>query len=187
MLPDIYVDEQRLISSAYVETRFFAEGDCEIVEGCVLDSGLRRLLRFDTTTPNIGDGHLHLGDPDDNLDTFQWSDCHGHYHLDSYARYELIDEAGDVAAPGHKQAFCLMDFEPWLPTVTWNDARYHCGFQGISRGFADTYDAYLDCQFVDITDVPSGDYRLKVEVNFEHLLGELDYSNNVTEVPVTIP
>ena len=149
--------------------------------------GRRRLLRFDTTTPNVGAGDLHLGRPEDVGDIFTFSECHQHYHFDSYASYELLDDAGALMAPGHKQAFCLMDFEPWAPGIEWRDAKYNCSMQGIAVGWADTYDSYLDCQFIDITDVPEGDYLLRVNLNYQHLLAESDYTNNTTEVPVHIP
>ncbi len=187
LLPDLSIDRTRLEDSLYVETRTFTEQSCELVEGCVQAAGERKLLRFDTTTPNTGEGHLHLGFPGVNEDVFEFSECHGHYHMNSYAKYELLDSAREVVAPGHKQAFCLMDYEPWSEGISWSDANYHCGFQGISTGFADTYGAFLDCQFVDITDVAPGDYTLRIQVNYEHLVGESDYNNNLLDVAVSIP
>jgi hypothetical protein len=184
---DIYADSERLLDSIEFEIKRFDEDSCEVYEGCVNGTGFRRLLRFDTTTPNIGKGDLFLGRPEDVQDIFTYSECHEHYHMDTYADYQLLDLSGNVVAPGHKQAFCLMDFEPWAEGVSFWDAEYHCGNQGISKGFADTYDSYLDCQFVDITDVPAGDYLLRVTLNYEHLLAESDYTNDVTEVQVTIP
>ena len=85
------------------------------------------------------------------------------------------------------------------------------GNQGISPGWADTYRFFLAGQYfvLDGGDgqdpVPSGNYRIRITVNppfvaqngepcphvdgagFCHQLPELDYTNNVTEVPVFIP
>jgi hypothetical protein len=182
---DVFSDAERLSGSLQLSTEDIAEDDCQVLEGCVMSAGMRDLLRFEITTPNLGEGDLVLGDPGSGDNPmFVFSECHGHYHFESYAAYELIDEAGKVVAPGHKQAFCLMDSTNWgsgEPPV------YHCGDQGISKGWADTYGWWLDCQFVDVTDVPPGDYRLRVHLNTESVLAEGDYSNNTTEVPVTLP
>lgn len=190
LLADLHVDGDRVLRSLTVQDKHVEDDSCELYEGCVLAPGDRRLLRFDTTTPNEGPGDLFLGDPgtaEDPADGFVWSPCHEHFHFESYADYQLLDETGAVVAPGHKQAFCLIDIEPWLPGA--GPPRYNScsGYQGISSGWADTYSQSLDCQFVDITDVPAGTYTLRIEVNHEQALAEEDYSNNVTEVEVTIP
>lgn len=185
-LPNLHVDLGRFEQSLCVDTKAFTAQSCEFIEGCVNGTGTRTLLRFDTTTPNDGAGHLHLGDPD-AIDTFVFSPCHGHYHFESYAAYEVQDGAGNVVAPGHKQAFCLMDFEPW--TGGWNTGEgYDCGYQGISSGWADTYYNGLDCQFVDITDVPdlNGTYTVQIHVNHDELIAEGDYSNNVLRASVDL-
>ncbi|MEZ4319043.1 MAG: lysyl oxidase family protein [Myxococcota bacterium] len=186
-LPDIWVDTDRLTSSISFTTETFPADDCALVEGCIEAAGQRTLLRFDTTTPNTGNGHLHLGDPGDSLNDglFEYSDCHGHYHFNSYAQYFLKDSDGNVVADGHKQAFCLIDFEPY--TQNAGPSNYSCGYQGISRNWADTYYSGLDCQWIDVTDVPPGTYELTIELNFEQVLAESDYTNNIASVPVTIP
>jgi hypothetical protein len=187
LFPDLWVEETRLANSKVITNDFFGENDCEIIEGCVTVPGQRRLLRFDTTTPNTGEGDLYMGAPEDRPDIFTYSPCHGHFHFDTYAVYDLIDASGNIVAPGHKQAFCLLDFEPWLPGLSFMDAKYDCYRQGITLGFADTYDSFLDCQFIDITDVPEGEYTLRVTLNGEHIVAETDYTNNVGEVSVFIP
>jgi hypothetical protein len=55
------------------------------------------------------------------------------------------------------------------------------------------YEADLPCQWIDVTDVPPGDYVLRATLNQPRpesalpVLVERDYDNNVVEVPVTIP
>ena len=61
------------------------------------------------------------------------------------------------------------------------------GFQGISAGWADVYDRSLDCQWIDITGVPSGRYVLQVEINPAHVIQENNYNNNTGQAEVTIP
>lgn len=184
-LPDLTVSADDALASLRIERETFPADSCAIEEGCVAAAGERRLLRFSTTTPNVGELDLVLGDPA-LADGFEYAPCHGHYHFEGYARYELVDAAGAIVAEGHKQAFCLLDSEPvGLPGAA-PSPRYHCGFQGLSRGWADTYGASLDCQWVDVTDVADGAYLLRISVNPERILPESDYDNNVVEVPVTV-
>jgi hypothetical protein len=185
-LPDLGIDETDLRNSVTIDSQFFAADHCAIVEGCVNGTGERKLLRFNTVTPNYGPGDLFLGDPRGNPE-FQYSACHGHYHFDSYADYRLLDQSGRVVARGHKQAFCLVDL--WRPNGSRGDPNpqfTHCGFQGISAGWADIYHRGLDCQWIDITGVPAGRYVLEVVVNPNGALREIDYSNNVAHAEVQI-
>jgi hypothetical protein len=182
-LPDLTISFDAAQASMNIQHRDFPAGDCAIFEGCVDAPGNRRLLAFDTQTPNIGAVDMVLGDPT-GQEGFHFSECHGHYHFDGYATYELLDTAGNVAARGHKQAFCLLDLAPLPGTST--PPRYSCGFQGISAGWSDIYGSGLDCQWVDITEVAEGDYVLRININPDRILPEADYSNNSIEVPVHI-
>jgi hypothetical protein len=182
-LPDLTISVETAMSSMYIDHETFAPTSCALVEGCVDGAGDRRLLRFSTQTPNVGAADMIMGDPT-TAPGFEFSACHGHYHFEGYANYELIDSLGAVAATGHKQAFCLLDLAA-MPGTT-SPPRYHCSFQGISAGWSDVYGAGLDCQWVDITAVAPGAYTLRITINGEHTLPESDYSNNQIEVPVTI-
>ncbi|MEZ4430654.1 MAG: lysyl oxidase family protein, partial [Nannocystaceae bacterium] len=186
--PDLIVD------GAWIDPIFtdilVDQDTCEWAEGCLGWTGWRSLMLFTVATPNVGARDLVMGIPANHPELYHYSDCHDHYHFDDFARYEL--RAGDeVIAPGHKQAFCMLDTVSWA----WGLAqpKFDCANQGISRGFSDFYDAGLPCQWIDITDVPPGDYTLRVSLNqppsYAALptLNERDYANNTLEVPVTIP
>ncbi|MCA9607436.1 MAG: hypothetical protein KC619_17640 [Myxococcales bacterium] len=183
---DIWLDASRIDGSYDFTWRDFGAGACTLVEGCVGREGRRRLLTFATWTPNTGTADLYLGNPAEMTSLFTYSACHDHFHFDSYARYELRNAVtGEVVAPGHKQSFCLMDSYSY-PDADIRGLVYSCEDQGIQRGFQDAYFDYLDCQWVDVTDVPPGDYVLRVELNYEHRLLESDYDNNVAEVPIVV-
>jgi hypothetical protein len=168
---------------------FVGEESCLLVEECVGGTGQRHLLRFDTITPNVGSADLVMGVPSNHPDLFHYSDCHGHYHFDGYAVYDLLDTKGNVVAEGHKQAFCLLDWENWSG---FPGGGYNCSNQGISSGWQDVYGGHLDCNWIDITGVPPGDYVLRISVNpalattGKPPIIERDYDNNVLERPVTI-
>lgn len=186
-LPDLTVRSQDLQDSIQLQTQNFTAASCAVVEGCVDGLGARNLLRFDTVTPNLGPGDVFLGNPIGNPN-FVFSDCHMHYHFEQYADYRLLDMSGNIVARGHKQAFCLVDL--WQPPDLNGNPHpqfTNCGFQGISSGWADVYNRELDCQWIDVTGVPSGRYVLEVEINPAHVILESNYNNNVGHAEVTIP
>jgi len=183
---DLFIDRSKIVDDYTIEYRNFREGDCAIVEGCVGGPGIRRLLRFDTWTPNTGTADMFLGQPSRESPNFEYSACHNHYHFNSYAAYELLTPDGScVTATGHKQAFCLLDFYAY-PGTDGRGGTYNCGYQGIQRDWQDVYSRELDCQWVDVTGVPEGDYLLRIRVNTDHILAETNYENNEITVPVTL-
>lgn len=198
-LADLFIDGTHIDGTGYaIEYQNFAADDCALVEGCVDGPGLRRLLRWDTWTPNQGQADMYLGaTPARGVSSgpYVWSACHGHHHFNSYADYELLGSDGSQAAHGHKQAFCLLDYHPYpcggagQPACRYPDpaAVYTCGNQGIERGWQDVYERNLDCQWIDVTDVAPGDYQLHIALNTLHILPESDYTNNDLYVSVTIP
>ncbi|CAJ0937334.1 unnamed protein product [Ranitomeya imitator] len=108
-----------------------------------------------------------------------WNYSTKHYHsMDEFSHYDLLDaQSHRRVAEGHKASFCLED--------TSCDYGYYRRFactahtQGLSPGCYDTYNADIDCQWIDITDVKPGNYILKVSVNPSYLVPESDYSNNI--------
>ena len=186
-LPDLGIDANELQSSLLIETQNFSQDSCAVFEGCVDGTGTRKLLRFNTLTPNFGPGDLFLGDPVGNPD-FVYSACHMHYHFSEYADYRLLDMGGNIVARGHKQAFCLVDLYHPPGSGGPNRAQFPtCEFQGISAGWADVYHRGLDCQWIDITGVPSGRYVLEVEINPAHVIHEGNYQNNTGHAEVVVP
>lgn len=181
-MPDLSLDLASMAATVDIQDVPFAEESCAMLEGCVDAPGVRRVLRFTTTTPNTGTDDVFFGDVTRDED-FEYSECHEHTHFSAYADYALLAADGTTAATGHKQAFCLMDNANWGSP---QGARYTCDFQGISVGWADSYASWLDCQWIDITDVQAGDYTLRVTINPDESLPELDYTNNAAEVAVTI-
>ena len=121
----------------------------------------RRLLRFTASIANIGkaDFRSNVG-----KSSWIWHSCHRHFHsMEVFAHFDLLDfETGSKKlAEGHKASFCLEDNE----CMTGYQPKYKCaefGDQGISVGCRDTYAANIDCQWIDITDLDAGLYRLKV-------------------------
>jgi len=180
-LPDLIINPETF--NPFIVTENFSPDHCAVDEGCV-QSGNRILLRFATETRNVGDADLILGSPIDN-ELFHFHACHGHYHMENYVDYQLLDEQGFVIC-GFKSSFCLLDSYRFDPGAS-STRVYNCLNQGLQTGWADLYSANLDCQWLDITDVAEGNYFLEIEVNPERIIEESDYTNNLLSVPVIIP
>lgn len=162
----------------------FTTNNCEVIEGCALP-GRRRYLTFNTETRNIGDADMYLGNPVSNTN-FIYALCHRHYHFMDFADYQLINSAGEPVAIGLKAGFCLLDSERWDTAGGPVAAKYDCSNQGIQRGWSDIYTRDLSCQWVDITGLPAGIYRLEIEVNPAGRLVERTRTNNVMTMSVYI-
>jgi hypothetical protein len=186
-LPDLDMDVvlRDTAASVYTQRVSFSDTSCPMLDECVGGTGERRLLRFSTITPNLGTADFHVGSPASNPELFEFSECQGTDLFADYASYRLLDADGLEVGTGHKSAFALIDLVPWTDDA--GPAQYGFGQEmGISVGWADVYDAGLECQWVDITDVPIGDYTLEISVNPLQVIEESSYDNNILLVPVTI-
>ncbi len=180
--PDLVLDVSGL--NPYVSTQTFADTSCDVAEGTIT-AGAKKLLRFTTQTRNIGTADFVLGNPATNP-LFVWGACHGHYHFASFAQYRLLDTTGSVVRNGHKMGFCLEDVSR-VDSAANPSARYTCSDQGIQVGWADIYSSNLSGQWIDITDLPAGQYVLEITMDPLGLIDELDETNNTARVNVTVP
>lgn len=193
-LPDLMVDEDMLFSSAndngaIVEVNMDEAVNqnyyqCAVAEGCIGSSGIQRLLKFDLGVVNRGEVDLVLGDPNNNLQDYEYSACHDHLHYKDFAKYELTKDG--ITYYGMKQAFCLIDLYDYDGDGNQPSQGYDCGFQGISKGWGDIYDSSLDCQWINITGITPGDYQLNVRINAENKIPEAGPFPNTATVTVTI-
>ncbi|KAM4635551.1 protein-lysine 6-oxidase [Polymixia lowei] len=189
-LPDLVPDPYYIQASAYVQRVPMYNLRCAAEENCLSSSAYtasmrdydtRMLLRFPQRVKNQGTADFLPSRP---RYSWEWHSCHQHYHsMDEFSHYELLDSSSQRSvAEGHKASFCLED--------TSCDYGYYRRFactahtQGLSPGCYDTYNADIDCQWIDITDVKPGNYVLKISVNPSYQVPESDYSNNVVRCEV---
>uniref|UniRef100_A0AC11CK99 Lysyl oxidase like 1 n=1 Tax=Ovis aries TaxID=9940 RepID=A0AC11CK99_SHEEP len=168
-LPDLVPDPNYVQASTYVQRAHLYSLRCAAEEKCLAstayapeatDYDVRVLLRFPQRVKNQGTADFLPNRP---RHAWEWHSCHQHYHsMDEFSHYDLLDAAtGKKVAEGHKASFCLED-----STCDFgNLKRYACTShtQGLSPGCYDTYNADIDCQWIDITDVQPGNYILKVQ------------------------
>lgn len=216
-VPDLTVDAKRLAHSWLIREEEASQ--CAVIEAGV-SPGTRRVLRFTATTPNIGTADVFVGDPLEHVAAndgmFEFALCHDHYHFRQYATYELISVETGAVVQAAKRGFCMVDVTRAAGGPPGGKRLYDTcgnrsapGFQGISAGWADSYNRVLDGQFFVLDEpgatVVPGDYILRITVNpaftcgeghaarprdadgFCHMFAESDYTNNVGETLVTIP
>ncbi|MFT7579580.1 MAG: hypothetical protein ACI9MR_001246, partial [Myxococcota bacterium] len=182
---DLIVDRDELVGSVAIDYVEVAEDDCLIREGCVQGPGNRKVIRFSTMIANVGNKDLELGNPNDGGANWHYDECHGHFHYEAYAGYQLFDVAEDrLLEIGSKNGFCVMDTGVYDTAITTACVGYNCGSQGITAGCQDTYHSGLQCQWVDVTGLPDGEYEVIVTTNPEGEIEELDKNNNSARVRV---
>ena len=192
LLPDLIIWGP--FTNPQIVTRNFDEDDCALdpFDPCIGAAGTRRLLRFGTETRNVGTADLVIGDPDpgptgppDLHPFYEWFECRDHPVLRKFDEFRLVDCYGYVYARSFKSVFCMVD-SVYRGAAPSPGGQYHCGNQGIQVDFADLYYSTLPCQWLDITNLPPGDYVLEMETNAQRIIPELNFDNNITVVPVTI-
>lgn len=186
-LPDLIIDQPTLRNSVHVSFVDVGADACLINERCVTGLGVRKVVRFSTQIANIGTGTLRLGRPGPTP-PWIYDDCHGHYHYEAYAEYTLFDVTNNTLLPvGSKAGFCVMDSMVYDARLAPNGCGgFNCMNQGISVGCADVYQSSLQCQWVDVTDVPDGIYDVTVTTNPDGVIEELNTSNNGATVRVQL-
>lgn len=175
--PDLVFDSVALVTSLVLDN--VIASNCDIQEGCLLQYGMRYVIKFTAKIDNHGTTDYWLGNPSTQPGMFNTNNCHGHAHYEGYGDYRLYDMNDNIIPSGHKNGYCVMDLCGF--------GQYSCGNMGISVNCYDIYGVGTQCQWVDITDVPTGDYRLAVVINAQHLpdaLGrqEINYVNNAAQI-----
>jgi hypothetical protein len=126
-------------------------------------------------------------------------DGHNHWHVKDLQRYELkrLDNGVKVGTSA-KSGFCFFDTTAWRLSLP--DAPQHpvngsagCGNlsslildMGLSVGWGDTYSWTLPDQFIDVTGLTAGRYRLVATADPDGLFVEASESNNLTWVDVQL-
>ena len=123
---------------------------------------------------------------------FETDDSHDHWHLKHIARYSLWNSEGTAeVAPAQKVGFCLVDLQrreqhgPSSAVYSVRGNRFceqgnttaSSVTMGVSAGWRDIYDRQLAFQWVDISDVAPGSYRLRAEIDPDGVIRESDEVN----------
>jgi len=136
---------------------------------------------------------------------YENTDGHDHWHLMHAARFSLWNQGGTAqVAPAEKVGFCLEDGEAAdsfaTPTPAYTATTIQrCKegqpnatsvFEGISSGWRDVYGANVYFQWVDVSDVTPGLYRLGSQMDPDDIMKESNEANNgptLATSAVTVP
>jgi hypothetical protein len=187
-LPDLVVSADRLAREVRVDDLAVDASACVLLQGCVAAPGLRRLLRFGVEATNQGGAALLVAPQTERPELYALSACDGRYHLGGFAEYQLLDAQGRALIVRRAPAPCVQDSArvgagPGVPC----DPRFDCARQGLLPGWSVLWGNTLDCQWLDVTDVPPGAYQLRVVLNPARVVEEASLENNAATVPVVIP
>jgi hypothetical protein len=127
------------------------------------------LLRIPVAVANFGAADFILGARDAPR-------APGAGGREEFLRYSLIDAAGEVLATSHGPLPCSDADDPL--------GRFDCGFEGLAAG-ALMPARGLECEALDVTELPAGPYRLRVSL--AHAWADADPSNDRVEVPLELP
>jgi hypothetical protein len=87
-------------------------------------------------------------------------------------------------APGRKQGFNLVSMECTSPPA---GPTCYTPVGAIHPGCSDVYGAGTACQWVDVTGLAAGSYRLRVVADPDGTVPEANEANNEATIMVTIP
>lgn len=221
LLPDLIIAKQDLSQTIFSSFEHFGNVCNYCVDTIPSD---HEVIRFTSSTWNVGKTDLVVGDPSQCPNLFFQSACASDgYKLRASASYRLwtpkgwqswvqardmnlpIDENRDCATAqcnaneqflfnakasgallvGRKDQYCFIDDEAVTAAgrkSTTAPQYLSCSNQGLSVGWADYYNYFLNCQLVVVDNVPAGRLVMEIHTNPAHLLPESDYTNNSTGV-----
>jgi hypothetical protein len=127
-----------------------------------------------------------------------WSgDGHDHWHVRDVEAYRLIRlDNGRRVGTGAKHGFCYFDntaYRLWLAGAPSTPVYGGCGAAGdlqvttgLSVGWGDIYPAGIAFQWIDITGLKAGRYRLRATADPANWFAETNNANNSTWVNIKL-
>jgi Lysyl oxidase len=128
---------------------------------------------------------------------FWAGDGHDHWHVRDVEAYELTRlDNGRKVGTGAKHGFCYFDNTAYrlsLPRAPSASVYGGCGAAaalrvktGLSVGWGDTYPAAIAFQWIDVTGLKSGSYRLRATADSANWFVETNNANNATWVKIKL-
>ena len=124
-------------------------------------------------------------------------DGHYHWHVRDLEDFELVRlDSGKLVGTGAKHGFCFFDNYPYGSGAPahYTPSTGACGGgisatqtrMGLSVGWGDIYGRNLPDQYIDITGITSGKYRLQATADADNWFLETNNANNFSWIEIQI-
>jgi hypothetical protein len=128
---------------------------------------------------------------------YHGGDGHNHWHVRDLEDFELVRlDNGRLAGTGAKHGFCFFDSSNYgsgKPAFYTQPTGACAGgpsatktMMGLSPGWGDIYRRSLPDQYIDITGLTSGRYRLEARADADDWFAESNNANNATWIDIQI-
>ena len=109
---------------------------------------------------------------------------HSHWHVLAFERYELRRTNGQTVLRDAKTGFCLSNLSP--SNCDQNNPSALSVVMGLNSGAGDTYRAYLEGQYLDITGLAKGVYLLVHTSDPDRKFREVSRFNNYAALRIQL-
>jgi len=122
-------------------------------------------------------------------------DGHNHWHVMGAQAFKLLDLNSKGLRAAAKIGFCFLDSYPWTSKQPdhFNSTLPVCNINsrgnvpmGVSKGWGDIYKYDIAFQYIDITGIPNGDYKLRMIADPAGRFVETNELNNRSWVIIRI-
>jgi hypothetical protein len=148
-----------------------------------LNNVTRAVAKQIITLEGGGESEIKVGYFDRHVEQEPGGHTHTHWHYAKLASLDLINKDGEKIASSEKEGYCVIDSFRYPQFSTIRERQFsHQGCEQINRvglgitiGWCDYYKYDTDLQYIDIEDVPPGDYTIRFSINptqMQYIIGE---------------
>lgn len=178
-------EKDRLVLRFSISIANLGKGDLHIILGTpeTTDGKTRSPAKQIITQEGGAEMEIPIGYFDKHVEQEPGGHTHTHWHYARLASLDLIDQDGKIVASSNKEGYCVIDSFKY-PNFPVNRPKqfYHDGCEqinnvglGITVGWCDYYKYDTDLQYIDIEDIPPGNYSIKFSINptdMRYIVGE---------------
>ena len=134
-------------------------------------------------------GTVWVDHPTDAVMSYS-GDGHDHWHVEEFQHWTIQNENAQVLSSGAKTGFCFWDnyrYGSAAPAYYHPDTTSACELDtdgtvpmGLSVGWGDEYPSTIAYQYIDITGLPNGKYKVTLVADPHNHFTEAMESNNVS-------